>query len=577
MTIAGLIKLFTCLESLLLGVWTVKRDPNSRRSILFAAYMFVIATQAFIEFQLCQAQTAERFLFWKHFDIFVFAAIALLFHFALEYCGSKKIRSSLFLLLIYSVLGVVSLAQATAASPPSAVLTPWGYAPHHTTFSWSIYMVNVFIGVTFSLGIIVLFVKRLIHSDERRTSVQSAVMLSCMAVLISTGATLEVLVALGVRVPLSFSAVTAFIVINPIFAAAMFRYDILDISPRAASADILNTMKDGLILTDTRGIVRYANPALLCMFNSPSPLMIGKKLQDLPLRGGGDWNRPGSHFKAVPFDTTLSDWEGVVDLGEENEVPVSLSSTPFVSNGNMAGFIVTVRDISNRRQVEEIKQSVEKMMRHDLKNALTGILGFSELIGGAENLTDFQRRTVSIINKSGQLMLRQIEGYLALQRMESGTFVMDGRTTDVLDIADDVVRNLKGLEEALNVEIEIRVNGGEIGQGAVLNFLTQPALFFSILMNLTKNAVEASPPNHTVLVDLSLNHGLTVTIHNTGAVPEQIRDRFFTKFVTANKRNGTGLGAYSAKLITESLGGKIDFVSDETHGTTVTIFLPTQG
>ncbi len=574
MTVAGLIRLITCVESLLLGAWTIKRDPNSRRSVLFAAYMFFVAVQAWIEFQLFQAETQQRFLFWKHFDFFIFAAIAVLFHFSLEYSNSKKARSKPVLFAIYGVLGVVALTSATLAVPPSAVFSSWGYTPRHSSFTWSVYMMDVLIGVAFALGIMGIFVRRLVRSEERRTAVQSGIMLGCMAVLILTGAALEVLIALGFKTPMSLSAVTTFVVINPIFAAAMFRHDILDITPHAASGDILSTMDDGLMLIDPRGIIRYANPALIRMFRSAEKAVVGKKVSELPLRGGGDWNRPGSHTEPAPVDKPLNDWEGMIRLEEDDVLPVSLSSTPFIRNRSKSGFIVTVRDISNRRQVEEIKQSVEKMMRHDLKNALTGILGFSELIADADNLTDFQKRTIQIINKSGQMMLHQIEGYLALQRMESGTFVMENLPTDVLEIVEDVKRNLKSRCETYKVEIAVTIDGKVPEQSACLNFLTQPALLFSVLMNLTKNAVEASPPHHKVAVDFSLEGGLKGVIHNTGAIPEEIRDRFFTKFVTANKKNGTGLGAYSAKLITESLGGEIGVKSDNIHGTTVTVFFP---
>ena len=64
-------------------------------------------------------------------------------------------------------------------------------------------------------------------------------------------------------------------------------------------------------------------------------------------------------------------------------------------------------------------------------------------------------------------------------------------------------------------------------------------------------------------------------VKNHGAVPKAIRDRFFEKYVTHGKRDGTGLGTYSARLLTEAQHGSIRCeVSDTDDTTVVTVRLP---
>jgi K+-sensing histidine kinase KdpD len=65
-----------------------------------------------------------------------------------------------------------------------------------------------------------------------------------------------------------------------------------------------------------------------------------------------------------------------------------------------------------------------------------------------------------------------------------------------------------------------------------------------------------------------------VAIHNDGAVPRAIRDRFFEKYATCGKRGGTGLGAYSARLIVANLGGDIAMLTGDDQGTTLLLTLP---
>jgi signal transduction histidine kinase len=97
----------------------------------------------------------------------------------------------------------------------------------------------------------------------------------------------------------------------------------------------------------------------------------------------------------------------------------------------------------------------------------------------------------------------------------------------------------------------------------------------TIFGNLLKNAIEAVPAGQTVTVRLSGNgRQVRWSVHNPGAVAANIRPVFFEKYATAGKADGSGLGTYSARLMTECQGGRIRLDSSETAGTTVTVSLP---
>jgi K+-sensing histidine kinase KdpD len=92
-----------------------------------------------------------------------------------------------------------------------------------------------------------------------------------------------------------------------------------------------------------------------------------------------------------------------------------------------------------------------------------------------------------------------------------------------------------------------------------------------------KNAGEASPDAAVVEIEIAREGAFTkLLVRNKGAVPRSIRDRFFEKYSTKGKANGTGLGNYSARLIARSLGGDIAMsCSDELDETCVTVSLRT--
>ncbi len=75
-------------------------------------------------------------------------------------------------------------------------------------------------------------------------------------------------------------------------------------------------------------------------------------------------------------------------------------------------------------------------------------------------------------------------------------------------------------------------------------------------------------------VQLQDQDPLRIAISNTGAVPAAIRSRFFDKFVTSGKADGTGLGTYSARLLVQAQHGSIELdVSDEANTTRVIVVL----
>ena len=119
-----------------------------------------------------------------------------------------------------------------------------------------------------------------------------------------------------------------------------------------------------------------------------------------------------------------------------------------------------------------------------------------------------------------------------------------------------------------NVDLRIDAGAAAVVQGT--RFLLR-----MVLVNLLQNALEASPAGGEVRVRVAFGQTCAIRISNAGAVPAEIRDSFFEKYVTVGKIKGTGLGTYSAKLMIEAQGGGIAMeTSDERNETTVTVTLP---
>ncbi|MBF0450994.1 MAG: hybrid sensor histidine kinase/response regulator [Candidatus Magnetomorum sp.] len=223
------------------------------------------------------------------------------------------------------------------------------------------------------------------------------------------------------------------------------------------------------------------------------------------------------------------------------------------------------------RKLAELKADVERITRHDLKTPLNAIINFPIFIRN-EPLSETQEELLKEIEMAGQTMLGLVNLSLDLYKMEQGVYDLQPVSVDILSVLKDVLNNNMFIETTGKV-VETKINGQLISKISVFTLQGERLLFYSMLSNLIKNAIDASI-GKPISIFLDNINSPCITIHNHRAVPEHIKDTFFEKYVTYGKRGGTGLGTYSAKLIAETLGGTISMNSSEEHGTEVKIVFP---
>jgi len=204
-----------------------------------------------------------------------------------------------------------------------------------------------------------------------------------------------------------------------------------------------------------------------------------------------------------------------------------------------------------------------------LKNPLGAILTLPEVIAESGNLDADQLEMLRIIEESALRMLDMINLSLDLFKMEQGIYDFQPEPVNVVSVCERIRSEMRSLSRSLEQEIAIHAENGE------LQVLGEELLCYSMLANLVKNAMEASPRGSAITVRLqAFEDRAEVSVHNPAPVPPEVRDRFFEKYATAGKKGGTGLGAYSARLIAETHGGEIGFTTCEQAGTTVFVRLP---
>lgn len=220
-----------------------------------------------------------------------------------------------------------------------------------------------------------------------------------------------------------------------------------------------------------------------------------------------------------------------------------------------------------------LREDVERITRHDLKAPLAGALGLVQALMADDSMGRRQVEQLRLMEDSVMQVLGMINLSSELYRIESGRFVLRAQPVPIGELLRRIaeMHRITFAEKRLAIAVDTDVAVGATPPLA----LADATLCYSIFQNLLTNACEAAPAGSRVSIQLHEQDPLRIVISNRGAVPVAIRERFFDKFVTAGKTQGTGLGTYSARLLAEAQHGSIALeVLDESDTTRITVMLP---
>ncbi|MFO7752445.1 MAG: PAS domain S-box protein [Desulfobacteraceae bacterium] len=329
-----------------------------------------------------------------------------------------------------------------------------------------------------------------------------------------------------------------------------------------------------IVITDALGTIQYVNPAFTRTTGYSAEEAVGENPRIL--KSG----RHPDEFYANMWETIESGrvWKGEICNKKKNgELYWENATISQVLNekGERISYIAVKEDISSKKELEQRKEDVERVMRHDLKTPLNSIMGFPRLLIETAGLTETQKRYCRNIEYAGKHMLEMINMYLSISGIESGRYELKPGPVNITGTIRQVFKDIKELAGSKSVQPELTVNGMSPERAPDIEIKGEETLCRMLLMNLLKNAVEASPENAKVVVEVTeLVSAVSIQIKNQDMVPPEIREHFFNKFISSGKRDGTGLGTYSAKLMTEIQGGSIDMETTEKTGTVVTVTMP---
>ncbi|MBK8807354.1 MAG: HAMP domain-containing histidine kinase [Bacteroidales bacterium] len=254
--------------------------------------------------------------------------------------------------------------------------------------------------------------------------------------------------------------------------------------------------------------------------------------------------RDGESFKALDLKTT---------------------TTPFDFKGKTF-YIFSIEDISTQKR----KHVLERVFYHDALNTATSINGLARMVKKYSTNEEFQKY-VGILNSLTQNLTEEILMQSNLSVAESGELVMKYSFVSSKAIILNCINAIKGYELATDIDIVLTPDAQDI------TIYTDEVLLRRVLLNMMKNAVEASLPSETVTIGCEKTENkVRFWVHNSSVISQDIQEQLFQRSFST-KGSNRGIGTYSMKLLGEKyLKGTVSFTSDQERGTEFYIILPEQ-
>ncbi|MCX5771182.1 MAG: ATP-binding protein [Candidatus Hydrogenedentes bacterium] len=342
---------------------------------------------------------------------------------------------------------------------------------------------------------------------------------------------------------------------------------------RSKSSTIINCMADGVIVVNRDRQIVLRNAAATRILPGFEQVPLSSPLDRLDCQ----------ELQALIADA-LKEPAGPVIASKELHIDKSVymaNVSPVLEpNGESAGAVAVLRDISALKKLETAKSMFISMVAHEVKSPLAAIEGqlMTVLSGAAKSDHDHETALLERALLRAKNLRSMVNDLLNLTAMETGNFTIKRLPINALEVVQAAVDANR--EKAKDLSIELKLEAPPAPGHS--HILADRDSIFLILMNLIDNAIKYTRPNGHVFVSVCDSAGfvkIAVKDDGIGMTQEQV-DSAFDEFYRAKNEYtvhipGTGLGLTLVKRLTELHQGSIKIQSQPQQGSTFTLTLPT--
>lgn len=224
--------------------------------------------------------------------------------------------------------------------------------------------------------------------------------------------------------------------------------------------------------------------------------------------------------------------------------------------------VCTIEDISQQKRLSVLG----RIFFHDVLNTAGAVQGYVRLL---EEELPTELEELRLLGDLASRLIEEIESQRDLMAAEAGDLDMESGPVRPVELLEDLRTLYSGHPVAKRREIRLTdIWGGHL--------ITDARLLARVLGNMIKNALEATDVGGTVVIRcVRQGKKVAFSVQNPSVMPEEVQLQVFQRSFSTKAKSGRGIGTYSMKLLGEHyLGGRVEFTSEQSTGTTFTITLP---
>jgi signal transduction histidine kinase len=323
---------------------------------------------------------------------------------------------------------------------------------------------------------------------------------------------------------------------------------------------VLESVADSILMFDARGNLLLLNPAGEKLF-SDYCAKIG-----LPLARNCGYDALIDLLDKTSDSRTPQSGE----IAWPDQRIFSAQFTPI----DAGGCVAILHDVSHFKALERVKDEFIATASHDLKNPITTVLGFSEMLPKAGPLNESQTEFVNYIHSAAEHMRQLVQDLLELAKADMDTTPVK-KVIELHPIVSAMVAEFRLQAEAKNQSLRME----ETTDRPQVEGDPQPLQ--QALRNLINNAIKYTPAGGAIQVGLETSAGQAIIhIKDTGyGIPAKDLPFIFDRFYRVRNEDvkdieGNGLGLAIVKSIIERHGGQINVKSEQNKGSCFNVSLP---
>lgn len=339
----------------------------------------------------------------------------------------------------------------------------------------------------------------------------------------------------------------------------------------------VENVQEHIIITDSDGIILYANPAVEQTTGFSRKEVVGTK-------AGALWGKlMDIQFYEKMWDTIKNKkqtFKGVLKNKKKDgrEYLADTTLSPVLNEkGDVEFFVGIERDITKEVEVDQAKTEFVSMASHQLRTPLATVKWYAGMLlnGDCGKINKKQAEYLEEIKNGNQKMISLVNALLNVSRIEMGTFSVKPKKVNLKIECEEVLKEFGETIKDKKLKLKTKFQN-------MPDIQADPSYIRIIFQNLIDNAVKYTPNEGTISIAISIEgEDVLIRVKDTGCgIPGSAKHKIFTKLFRADNvsEEGVGLGLYITKSIIEKAAkGKIWFESKENRGTSFFVSLPITG